>query len=140
MDCLVSQLTSRSSQIANRRKVWPARRHLDNLEIADIAAPDLFTERRMVGVKAPVEAQHDGNVCGPDDAHGIDRFLIIQADWLLAVDCFARPGRSLHVIDMGIRRGANKHGLHVFAVKDLVSVASRLSSSSPPQVYPPIRR
>ena len=92
MDCLVSQLTSRSSQIANRRKVWPARRHLDNLEIADIAAPDLFTERRMVGVKAPVEAQHDGNVCGPDDAHGIDRFLIIQADWLLAVDSFAGPG------------------------------------------------
>jgi hypothetical protein len=64
----------------------------------------------------------------PNDTHCFNRFLIIQANRLFAVDGFTRLSRSFQVIDMGVRRRADEHGIDLLALEYFRGVSHRLGA------------
>ena len=92
MNGLVLELPSGSCQIADRRQARSARSHLDDLQLPDFATPHFILQRRVVGIKPSIEAEHRGNFGGSNHVHRLDRFLVIQTDRLFAVNGFAGFG------------------------------------------------
>src|SRR5258708_12245331 len=137
MDSLIAHLPAGNLDIVDWRRLRTSARELNDLNLADFASVDRLFHRRMIGIESAVETEHHGNSGRPNFFHRLLRFLIIETDWLFAVDSFPHLRGLLKVIDMSIRRRGDQHGFDLLAIKNF-SDAPHAPGPSPPRA--PFRR
>ena len=124
MDRHVAENTARARDVGYRRRTWVARGQRDHLDIANLTRINRGTQCLEVGVKAALEADHQGAVglfdCFKTCAHAGH----VQIDGFFAKHRFAGARELFDQIGVGVGWRADHHSVDVVRGGDVVNTSN----------------
>ena len=115
VDHHVHQQPAGDLDVVDRRRRWVAADDRQRMRLADFAAHDRPFQARVIGVKAPIEADLQLHARFGDSRQRRINLGQVKSDGLLAENLLARPRRLDDETAMGIGRRANDDCVNVGA-------------------------
>ena len=125
MDCHVAKYAAGDAYVGSWRHARIPRRDDHLVKLADLTTFDCCSHGGMPRVEAADEANHDRQFASTDiDRAAIDT-LQVKVDGLLAQHRLSGRHCLLDVVDMGIGRRGDQHGVHIVRIKHGVGRVQR---------------